>query len=210
MYLNQEYEILSQIKNNSQYLRNIKTQHAVIKKAVEAQLSLYKMADSLSGGFAAAIEGVFQTLKEMNAPAYAFENARKLYGDNSLFHYLKWISKETDYNFYLVDAGNGPVSLMDQNLEVFIRIHLCNPHKIVASFTGDQQVIEIENIYSFKKGAGYEMMTKIIAFARQQKLPITLWTATEENVEYFERYGFKNYGKLGRNQESLMIKKPSL
>lgn len=209
MYLKQEYEILSQIKNNSRYLKNIKTQHAVIKKAVEAQLSLYKMADSSSGGFAAAIEGVFQTLKEMNAPPYAFENARKLYGDNTLFHYLKWISKETDHNFYLFDAGNGPVSLMDRNLEVFIRIHLCNPHKIVASFTGDQ-VIEIQNIYSFKKGAGYETMTKIIAFARQQRLPITLWTETEENAKYFERYGFKNYGKLGRDQEFLMIKKTSL
>jgi hypothetical protein len=56
-----------------------------------------------------------------------------------------------------------------------------------------------------QKGEGYKMMQKVIDLAKNIHSPICLWTDSEKNVQYFERYGFKNHGKLGENDDYMMV-----
>lgn len=75
-------------------------------------------------------------------------------------------------------------------------------------FNGHEFVLELVIIHSSQKGEGHKMIKRLLYLKKILKLPIVLWTESEKNVLYFEKYGFKNKGKLGDNNEFLMVLLP--
>ncbi|MBB6447614.1 hypothetical protein [Bacillus benzoevorans] len=127
--------------------------------------------------------------------------------DETVKQYLKWVLKQTEINFYLaiLPQGRGLI-LFKQNLKAAIVLGLNRPHEEVKSFfPGHDFILEILNIHSMQKGEGYKIMNKVIDLAKQLNSPICLWTESEENVHYFERYGFKNHGKLDGSDQWMMV-----
>jgi hypothetical protein len=119
--------------------------------------------------------------------------------------YLKWVLKQTEFNFYLalLPKGRG-VILLKQNLKAVLVIGFNRPQEDLKSFfEGHDFILEILNIHSIQKGEGSKMLKKVIDLSKKISSPICLWTETEENRRYFERYGFKNYSEVGEN--SMMV-----
>lgn len=72
----------------------------------------------------------------------------------------------------------------------------------------DNEAIEIYSLHSVQKGEAYTIMKKVVDLVKRMGIPAMLYTETEENVKYFERYGFQNHGQLGTENEYLMILHP--
>lgn len=121
--------------------------------------------------------------------------------------YLDWILLQAENNFYIANiAYSGCVLLIKRpHLKSYLAIRYGYPGTQSETIVGKNRTIQIENIGSLKKGEGYKMMKKVIALARKMDVHIELWTETEENVKYFERYGFVNHGPLGDFGEFLMV-----
>lgn len=131
---------------------------------------------------------------------------------STVLTFIKWINQQTNSNYYLFSIGpDGGISLIKTDLEVLLNIgHRTIPSNqaMLDIIGGQQPFLEIQTIYSAKKGEGYNIMQKIIKLAKNINYPITLYAETESNVRYFERYGFINHGKHGDNGEYLMILMP--
>jgi len=129
--------------------------------------------------------------------------------DKKAKQYLKWVDKQTEFNFYLalLPKGNGLI-LLKQNLKAALVIGFNRPNEnLKPFFEGHDLILEILNLHSMQKGEGFKIMQKVMDVSKKIDSPICLWAETEENVQYFERYGFKNYGELGENNEILMVLK---
>jgi hypothetical protein len=127
--------------------------------------------------------------------------------DEKAKQYLKWIAKQTEFNFYLalLPKGNGLI-LLKQNLKATLVLGFNRPNeKLKQFFEGHNLILELLNIHSMQKGEGYKVMQKVINLSKKIDSPICLWAETEEIVQYFERYGFESYGKLGGNNEFMMV-----
>ena len=127
--------------------------------------------------------------------------------DEKAKQYLKWILKQTEFNFYLsiLPQGQGLV-LLKQNLKAVLVIGFNRPHQDLKPFVeGHDFVIEVLNIHSLQKGEGYKVMQKVIDLSNQLQTPICLMVETEEHQKYFERYGFKNLVALEKENEYTMI-----
>jgi hypothetical protein len=127
--------------------------------------------------------------------------------DEKAKQYLKWVLKQTEFNFYLavLPEGKGLI-LLKQNLKATLVIGFNRPHEDLKQFfEGHDFILEILNIHSIQKGEGYKIMKKVIDLSKKINSPICLWTETEENVQYFERYGFENYGAFGKENEFMMV-----
>ena len=143
-------------------------------------------------------ETLFAEISAMEKDKNADEKAKQ---------YLKWVAKQTEFNFYLalLPKGNGLI-LFKQNLKATLVIGFNRPNENLKQFfEGHHFLIEILNIHSMQKGEGYKIMQKVIDLSKKIDSPIFLWAETEENVQYFERYGFVNYGALGENNEFMMV-----
>ena len=78
--------------------------------------------------------------------------------DEKAKQYLKWILKQTEFNFYLsiLPQGQGLV-LLKQNLKAVLVIGFNRPHQDLKPFVeGHDFVIEVLNIHSLQKGEGYK------------------------------------------------------
>ena len=76
--------------------------------------------------------------------------------DEKVKQYLKWILKQTEFNFYLsvLPKGQGLV-LLKQNLKAVLVIGFNSPHQDLKPFVeGHDFVLEILNIHSLQKGEG--------------------------------------------------------
>ncbi|WP_338472474.1 hypothetical protein R4Z10_06950 [Niallia sp. XMNu-256] len=121
--------------------------------------------------------------------------------------YLKWILKQTEFNFYLalLPKGQG-LMLLKQNSKAVLVIGLNRPQQELKPIVeGHEFVIEILNIHSLQKGEGYKIMQKVMGLSNQLHTPICLVVETEEQQKYFGRYGFKDYGALEKDNERMMI-----
>ncbi|KAA9022914.1 hypothetical protein [Niallia endozanthoxylica] len=146
-----------------------------------------------------------QSRQTLLAEISALEKDKK--ADEKAKQYLKWVSKQTEFNYYLalLPKGNGLI-LLKQNLKGAIVLGLNRPNeKLQPFFEGHHLILELLNIHSMQKGEGYKMMQKVISLSKKLDSPICLWAETEEIVQYFERYGFENYGALGENNECMMV-----
>ena len=127
--------------------------------------------------------------------------------DKKAKQYLEWVDKQTEFNFYLalLPKGNGLI-LLKQNLKAALVIGFNRPNEnLKPFFEGHDLILEILNLHSMQKGEGFKIMQKVMDVSKKIDSPICLWAETEENVQYFERYGFNNYGELGENNEILMV-----
>ena len=121
--------------------------------------------------------------------------------------YLKWVLKQTEFNFYLalLPKGKGLI-LFKQNLKAALVIGFNRPQdELKPFFEGHEFILEILNIHSIQKGEGSKIMKKVLDLSKKIDSPICLWTETEENVKYFERYGFKSYKELGKDNQCMMV-----
>lgn len=127
--------------------------------------------------------------------------------DEKVKQYLKWILKQTEFNFYLsiLPQGQG-LLLLKQNLKAVLVIGFNRPHQDLIPFVeGNNFVIEILNIHSLEKGEGYKVMQKVIDLSKQLQSPICLMVETDEQQKYFERHGFKNVDALEKENVRTMI-----
>jgi hypothetical protein len=146
-----------------------------------------------------------QSRATLTAEISAIEKDPK--ADEKVKRYLKWILKQTEFNFYLavIPKGQGLV-LLKQNLKAVLVIGFNRPHQDLKPFVeGNDFVIEILNIHSLQKGEGYKMMQKVMDLSNQLPSPICLIVETEQQKKYFERYGFKNLDVLEKENEHTMI-----
>jgi hypothetical protein len=98
------------------------------------------------------------------------------------------------------------LSLFKRNLKSALNIALISPHPDLKKyFEGHDYILELLELHSLQKREGYKIMKKVIELSKRMSCPIKIWTETEKNVKYFERYGFKNYGQLGDNKEFMMV-----
>ncbi len=121
--------------------------------------------------------------------------------------YLKWILKQTEFNFHLslLPKGQGLV-LLKQNLKAVLVIGFNRPHQELEPFVdGHDFVLEILNLHSLQKGEGYKVMQKVMDLSNKLQSPITLIVETDEHEKYFERYGFKNEGAFENENERMMV-----
>lgn len=121
--------------------------------------------------------------------------------------YIDWIMLQSKFNYYVASVSpNGCILMIKRpHLKSYLAIRFGYPGKNTAAIVGSDRTIQIENIGSLIKGEGYKMMKKVIALSRKMDVAIELFTETEENVKYFERYGFVNHGPLGERDEFLMV-----
>jgi hypothetical protein len=121
--------------------------------------------------------------------------------------FLRWVLKrsEKDYYIMLLPTRDG-VCLIKKNLKGQIIVGYNRPNdKTKKYFPGYHHILEVHNIDSAQKGQGFRMMKQFLELADRLKLPVSLWTETEELVKYFERYGFENYGAIGQDGEYMMV-----
>lgn len=174
-------------------------QHQKNKKSLRAQMKWFEQSHQMG------MDAVKKILTKMNLPEKHIEGTLEALGDKRSLKFAKWLDKETNHNFYFFGAYDNEVGLITRDLQSSIVLKLCLPSSTIANILGNQAILQIEAIHSDKKGEGYKVMKKVLSFADRHELPVTLWTETEGNVKYFARYGFKNYGRCGENQEYLMI-----
>jgi hypothetical protein len=125
--------------------------------------------------------------------------------------YLNWILKMSEKNFFLYPYGKDAISLIDINLNSMIVIRYCFTITVeTKNILKDlyKNAIEIVSLHSNKKGEGTRLIKEAIAFSKDINLPLVLYAETHDLVKYYEQFNFGNHGKLGDNNEFLMIRLP--
>ena len=51
------------------------------------------------------------------------------------------------------------------------------------------------------------LLKDILAISTKLNLESCLWTENNNNTKYFERYKFESIGKIGKDNENLMIRR---
>ncbi|MEY8345611.1 hypothetical protein [Niallia circulans] len=125
--------------------------------------------------------------------------------------YINWILKMSKNKFLLNPYGNDAISLFDVNLNSMIAIRYCSTitddTKIIFKNSFDT-AIEIVSLHSNKKGEGTRLVKEALTLSKDINLPLVLYTEKDELVSYYEKFNFVNHGKLGSNDEFLMIRLP--
>lgn len=161
---------------------------------------------------------MFDTLSNLNNQKQIIEHS-KLEIEDMIFSiknmnlnesekkFLNLIVEEARSNFYMeFNQDDIAFLLIKRNFKGFIRVaHNKAEVELKDYYNGAEFIIDLLNIHSYEKGEGHKMMKRVLRLSKELKLPICLWTETNENVLYFENYGFKNIGQLGVNGEYRMV-----
>ncbi len=126
--------------------------------------------------------------------------------------YVNWMLRMSEEKFYLKFYNHDAVSLFDIDLNSTIVIRYCNTITDATKkiFKGNyEKAIEIVGLHSNKKGEGKRLIKESIDFSSEVNLPLVLYTETDELVKYYEQFSFVNHGKLGINNEYLMVRLPT-
>ncbi|MGJ7920939.1 hypothetical protein [Neobacillus sp. LXY-4] len=125
--------------------------------------------------------------------------------------YINWMLKMSDMKFFLKPYGQDAISLFDINLNSMIVIRYCytitNETKNILKGLY-KNAIEIVSLHSNKKKEGTRLIKEAITFSRDINLPLVLYAETDDLVKYYEQFKFVNHGKLGDDNEYLMIRLP--
>lgn len=132
------------------------------------------------------------------------------YFESRIKDFIKYIQKETSMNFYLAETKtNGEMSLIKRDLSLMVNLSCNLVHDVMLPFVTNEVVLALNNISSMEKGKAYKFITRYISYAKKVNSPIILWTETEENTKYFERYGFVACGRMGDDNEMFMVLNPN-
>jgi NAD+--asparagine ADP-ribosyltransferase len=131
------------------------------------------------------------------------------YFESRIRDFIKFIQKETFMNFYLAETKiNGEMSMIKRDMSLMVNLSCNTVHDVMLPFVTNEVVLALNNISSMEKGKAYSFINRYIGYAKKVDSPIILWTETEENTKYFERYGFVACGRMGDNNEMFMVLNP--
>lgn len=130
--------------------------------------------------------------------------------DKKQLIYLQWILKASESDFYVVVPSQGAFQLFNKDLKSAVSIMYCttltqDTKRILKTY---REAIEIIELHSLEKGHGSKIVNDLINLSKKVQLPLSLYAETEELVGYYEQFGFINHGKLGENEEFLMLRIP--
>lgn len=109
-------------------------------------------------------------------------------------------------NQFLLYNFKGDIFLITPDFKGMINLNIRKPNVLHKKHFRDGWMIEIDNLNSIKKGYGKLLMNSIISVSEKAKLDLCLWTETDRNTKYFEKFNFESKGKVGQNKENLMIR----
>lgn len=115
--------------------------------------------------------------------------------------------KQGEQNFYIVPTFNPnepSVGLMSKNLNAVMFVALNRTDKRFLEHYDSPQIVDLLHIHSYRKGEGEKLMEAFLQIQGNLNIPGSLWTEASTTMNYFEKYGFENLGKLGSNSEFLM------
>lgn len=122
-------------------------------------------------------------------------------------NFIKEIMKQGEQNFYIVPTFNPnepSVGLMSKNLNAVMFVALNRTDKRFLKHYDSPQIVDLLHIHSYRKGEGEKLMEAFLQIQGNLNIPGSLWTEASKTMNYFEKYGFENLGKLGSNSEFLM------
>lgn len=120
--------------------------------------------------------------------------------------FILGLLKLAENGFYILPLGNF-IQVFTKDFKGTIAFNLRRPNENHAECFNVPLMIEVDSLHSKEKGYGKKLMNSVINIANTINVPLCLWTETQNNTLYFKKYGFKTYGKRGKNQEELLIKK---
>lgn len=119
---------------------------------------------------------------------------------------IQWIIKQGTKDYYVwPPSPEQKIVMINRNRKLVACIGLVTPHEDVKHLVRGHKALEVDHIYSFKKGQAYHFMQKFLALKNKMQLPMVLWCDNDEIKAYWEKYGFVNKGKLGGHGEYLMV-----
>ncbi|KXA38889.1 hypothetical protein [Staphylococcus lugdunensis] len=110
-------------------------------------------------------------------------------------------------NKYFIYCDSGNVLLITKDFKGMIKFNIRKPNELFKSHFNDNWMIEIDNLNSIKRGNGKQLLKDVLGIASKINVEVCLWTENDRNTNYFDNYGFSSVGKIGRNNENLMIKR---
>jgi hypothetical protein len=141
------------------------------------------------------------------APPLIYELFQRTQSD-LVYNFLKWIEEKTENLFYLVTIHKEKGAFFfNKDFTVMFCLQVVTPNDTIEHFLKGES-LQLHNITSIKQGEGKKVMNEIIEFCYLNNTPLNLWTETKEIAAYFEKYGFKNCGQLGEENEYLMVLYP--
>ena len=108
------------------------------------------------------------------------------------------------YYFY---CFGGDISLITKDFKALIKFNIRKPNPLLKQYFNSEWIIEVDNLNSLKKGHGKMLLKDILAISTELNLEACLWSESEKNTEYFRKYKFESIGKVGKDNENLMIRR---
>ena len=107
---------------------------------------------------------------------------------------------------YLYCDG-GDILLITKDFKALIKFNIRKPNPLFKQHFNTSWIIEIDNLNSLKKGHGKMLLKYVLAISTKLNLEACLWTENDKNTKYFEKYKFESIGKVGKDNENLMIRR---
>lgn len=108
---------------------------------------------------------------------------------------------------YYLYCDGGDILLITKDFKALIKFNIRKPNPLLKQYFKSDWIIEIDNLNSLKKGHGKMLLKDILAISTKLNLEPCLWTESDNNTKYFERYKFESIGKVGKDNENLMIRR---
>lgn len=128
--------------------------------------------------------------------------------NRQLFHVNNVIAEKLSDCYLLPSDNENELFFIDADLAAAMLVKVCLIDDDLKKFIKEPVYIFATAIISFKNGNGHKMVKKLMEAADSCNKHIVAWVETPRLARHWERYGGKNYGKLGGNKEWLFIRKP--
>ncbi|WP_210125379.1 hypothetical protein [Staphylococcus sp. GDY8P85P] len=108
---------------------------------------------------------------------------------------------------YYLYCDGGDILLITKDFKALIKFNIRKPNPLFKQHFNTSWIIEIDNLNSLKKGHGKMLLKDVLAISTKLNLESCLWTESDNNTKYFESHNFKSIGKVGKDNENLMIRR---